>query len=133
MIDKKPTPVNVNEASLEELIAINGIGKSLANKIVDERPFHALSDLVKISGINETKLATLMPFITLSKAKPQNIPGPKPAQETKITKEKPVTKLGNTEAFVFLEDKNERQDALLIILGGFILGLIILFLRPSRN
>jgi hypothetical protein len=133
MTDKNPTLVNVNEASMEELVAISGIGNNLAKKIIDQRPFSSLGDLVSIQGINETKLATLLPFLTLDKPKSQAITRTKPSSETKTRKEKPVTELGTTEAFVFLEDKNERQDALLIILGGFILGLIILFLRPSRN
>jgi len=133
MMNKKPALANVNQASFEELVAVKGIGNSLAKRIIDERPFNTLSDLVRIQGINEIKLATLLPFLTLEKRKPQETTREKLLPATKSTQKKPVTRFGNTEAFVFLEDKNERQDALIIILAGFILGLMILFLRRSRN
>jgi len=133
MTNKKPTLTNVNQASIEELVAIRGIGDSLAKRIIDARPFNTLSDLVSVQGINEIKLATLSPFLTLEKPKPQKPLREELAPATKSAQEKPVTKLGNTEAFVFLEDKNERQDAFIIILAGFIFGLMILFLRRSRN
>jgi DNA polymerase III alpha subunit len=133
MTNKKPALANVNQASIEELVAIKGIGDSLAKRIIDARPFNTLSDLVSVQGINEIKLATLIPFLTLETPKPQKSHREELAPTTKSTLEKPVTRLGDTEAFVFLEDKNDRQDAFIIILAGFIFGLMILFLRRSRN
>jgi len=127
MTDQQPL-VNINHASIDDLTTINGIGENLAKRIVENRPFQALQDLVKIHGISVTKLASLMPYMTLGEPstskKTTRSKAPKPASS-----EVPVTKLGETEAFVFLEDRNERQDALLIIFGGFILGLVILLLR----
>lgn len=132
MTDRQ-TLVDINRASLEELISISGIGGNLAQRIVDDRPYKTLHDLVRVVGINEKKLAALMPYLTLTS----------PGQRKKITQKQapqrdeeaigPVTKLGATEAFVFLEDRNERQDALLMIFGGFILGLIILLLRRASK
>lgn len=125
MAEKQPSLVNVNTASSKELTAVNGIGAKLAQEIIDHRPYRELKDLVKVPGISETKLTALLPFITLAK------PKGKPAAEQPAA-EKPK-QFSETEAFVFLEDSNERQDALLIIFGGFILGLIILLLRRSRD
>jgi hypothetical protein len=124
--------VNVNRASLEELVAIRGIGPGLAQCIIDGRPYTDINDLVRVPGINQIKLLALMPFITIGekkakKAAPKSIPQPETQHAV------PVSKLGHTETFVFLEDRNERQDAILIILGGFIFGLILLMLRRSSR
>jgi len=130
MTEEEKTLVNVNQGSIEELIALSGIGASLAQRIIDHRPYQSLDDLVEVPGINKVKLASLEPFITLGK------PARKSALKAKgepIQSQKPVAKLGETEAFIFLEDRNERQDALLIIFGGFIFGLILLLLRRASH
>jgi len=121
--------VDINQASLEELIGISGIGPSLGQNIIDHRPYQQLDDLVRVPGINAIKLASLIPFLRLGEEQARTAP----TRQAEPSKAAPVTKLGNTEAFVFLEDRNERQDALLIIFGGFILGLIILMLRRSTR
>lgn len=124
--------VDINQASLEDLMKISGIGLTLGQGIIAHRPYDEIDDLVRVPGINAAKLTTLKPFITLGKKQP--IPtSPKSSTTAEEISGAPVTKLGNTEAFVFLEDRNERQDALLIIFGGFILGLIILTLRRSSR
>lgn len=130
-MDMEQALVDINKASIEELTSLSGIGLSLAMKIIKRRPFEELDELVEISGINEVKLASLKPNITISKSRKEaSLPEETPDQMELAGKE-PITKLGDTEAFVFLEDRNERQDALLIIFGGFILGLIILLIRRS--
>lgn len=133
MTDMEKALIDINKASIEELTSLSGIGHSLAMKIMRKRPFEALHDLVEISGINEVKLASLKPYITISEIRAkESLPEETPDQMELAGKE-PIAKLGDTEAFVFLEDRNERQDALLIIFGGFILGLIILLIRRSDN
>ena len=136
MTDMKQGAVNVNNASEEDLINIKGIGAGLAKRIVTNRPYEHMDDLIKVSGINETKLSHLLPFITLGE-ETAVVPAvkklPPVSQAADPSQAQPVTKIGDTEAFVFLEDKNDRQDALLIILGGFVLGLMILFLHRSKQ
>lgn len=129
MTDLKITPVDINRASLEELVSISGIGPSLAQGIIDHRPYEKVDDLVQVPGINEIKLESLKPFL-----RPVGTQA-KRALTLQVATQKagPVAKLGNTEAFVFLEDRNERQDALLIIFGGFILGLLLLMMRRSNR
>ncbi len=119
MKKKKEMLVDINHGSSDELVTVPGIGNSLAERIINKRPYQSLHDLVGVSGINEIKLASLLPYLTIKRYKD-------PEGE-------PVSSLGETEAFVFFEDRNERQDALLIILGGFILGLLILMLRPKGD
>ena len=132
MAGKSLQKIDVNTASLADLVAISGIGESLAEKIIAGRPFAKLKDLVEINGISEKKLESLSGSLKASspskKVEPQPI---KPYDH--ISDAKPFTKIGDTEAFVFLEDRNERQDAFLIIAGGFIFGLLLLLLRRSSK
>lgn len=127
MTDIQNASVDVNKATKDELIGVRGIGPSLAQRIIEDRPFSNLDELVKVPGINEIKLSSLLPYLTLEKPAKKTPPKQEPPKKTKV--EEPISKVGDTEAFLFLEDKKEREDALLIIFGGFILGLIILLLR----
>jgi len=74
----------------------------------------------------------LLPYVTVSAAPVKKPRIKKDDLMAKSPEKGPTSKFGSTEAFVFLEDPNERQDALLIIFGGFIIGLIIILLR-RRN
>ena len=132
MTESNITLVNINHASIDELPTIRGIGENLAQRIIENRPYAKLRELVRVPGINEIKLTTLIPFITLGEKKVEPATR-KTSPQPKSNGAAHMTTVGNTETFVFLEDRNERQDALLIILGGFILGLIILLLRRSSR
>lgn len=48
--------ININEASYEELQKIKGVGKVIAQRIVEERPYHSLDDLIRVKGIGEATL-----------------------------------------------------------------------------
>jgi len=133
MTEMQSLSVNINEGTAEELIAVRGIGQSLAQRIIDQRPFAELHDLVKVPGINEVKLASLLPYLTIEKPGKSATRTKTPSAKSEIKPKEPVSKMGDTEAFLFLEDQKDREGAMLIIFGGFILGLIILLLRRKNR
>lgn len=61
-------PLDLNEASLEDLTALPGIGETLARRILDYRaehgPFRGTEELMEVSGIGEGKYGALEGLIT---------------------------------------------------------------------
>lgn len=61
--------VNINQASLEQLATIKGVGPVMAKRILEFRekngPFKRAEDLLSVKGIGEKKLETLKGQISL--------------------------------------------------------------------
>lgn len=60
--------VNINTANAEELATLPGIGPALADKIIEYReqfPFEAPEDIMKVSGIGESKYNSIQDMITI--------------------------------------------------------------------
>lgn len=61
-------PVDLNQAGMQELMDLPGIGQTLADRILDYRQtkggFSSLAELLNINGIGEAKLEALLPYIT---------------------------------------------------------------------
>jgi competence ComEA-like helix-hairpin-helix protein len=55
--------MNINTATLTELETIPGVGESLAKRIVAGRPYAAVDELEKVSGIGAKSLQELRPYV----------------------------------------------------------------------
>lgn len=53
------THIDINTASAEELDEIIWVGPATAEKIIAEREFESVDDLIRVYGIGETKLADI--------------------------------------------------------------------------
>ena len=62
-------PIGVNSANHDDLTSLPGIGKRLAQRIIDFREsrggFKNVDDLLKVYGIGEKKLEAIKPFVNL--------------------------------------------------------------------
>ena len=57
--------LNINRASLAELMNLPGIGEVTANRILQARPFSSLDDLSRVPGLGPKTLAKLRPHLVL--------------------------------------------------------------------
>ncbi|MBO6301801.1 MAG: helix-hairpin-helix domain-containing protein [Ruminiclostridium sp.] len=61
--------ININTATLEELVSLNGIGEVTASNIIEYRDtyggFISIDELVNVNGIGEKLLKKIRPYLTL--------------------------------------------------------------------
>ncbi|MDO5707399.1 MAG: helix-hairpin-helix domain-containing protein [Andreesenia angusta] len=62
--DKKT--ININSATKEELMELDGVGEATANKIIEyreEKKFESIEDIMQVNGIGEKKFESLKDYI----------------------------------------------------------------------
>ncbi|MDR2722041.1 MAG: helix-hairpin-helix domain-containing protein [Coriobacteriaceae bacterium] len=61
--------VNINTATMGDLVTLPGIGEATAKKILADREangsFKTVEEIMRVSGIGEKKFANLLPYITV--------------------------------------------------------------------
>lgn len=63
-VDVPGAPVNLNRATLEELLALPGVGEKMAAAIVAARPFASVDALDAVPGVGPATLEELRPLVT---------------------------------------------------------------------
>jgi competence protein ComEA len=67
------TQVDLNTATVSELVEVPGNGQATAERIVSWReqngPFRSVEDLMKVQGIGEKSIEKLRPHVKVAKAK----------------------------------------------------------------
>jgi competence protein ComEA len=62
-------PINLNAATLDELTALPGVGKTTAQRIIEFRDsntrLNSIEDLLKVKGIGPKKLEKIRPFVKI--------------------------------------------------------------------
>ncbi len=57
--------VSINQANKSDLMELSGVGESLAEKIIDGRPYKTVEDLNNVSGIGDQLYEKLLPEICI--------------------------------------------------------------------
>lgn len=57
--------IDINSATEQELRQLPGIGPTLAQRIIEARPFPSVGDLKRVRGIKDKMLNKLRPYITI--------------------------------------------------------------------
>ncbi len=60
----KENPVDINNATTEELRLLHGIGEGLSHQIISHRPYKSIDDLLNVKGIGKQTVDRLRPYIT---------------------------------------------------------------------
>ncbi|MCP4168310.1 MAG: ComEA family DNA-binding protein [Chloroflexi bacterium] len=58
-------PIDLNKATLDQLVTLSGIGPKTAESIIAGRPYGTVDDLLRIKGIGEKTLEKLRPYIAV--------------------------------------------------------------------
>lgn len=68
--------VDPNTASRNDLMRLPGVGETLANRIIEGRPYRRLIDLLEIEGIGPAKFRSLKPLLRIDATEPAERPAP---------------------------------------------------------
>jgi len=63
-------PLDLNRASLRGLVQLPGVGRALARRIIEARPFSSVEDLRRVEGIGETLIGKIAPMVFIAAPSP---------------------------------------------------------------
>ena len=85
--DAEKVLVELNSATLEELMGLPGIGEKTGQAIIDGRPYNTVEDLLDVKGIGEKKLEKIKNLVEVKPVKGAEKKG-KEEKETPEEKDK---------------------------------------------
>ncbi|MBI2485467.1 MAG: helix-hairpin-helix domain-containing protein [Deltaproteobacteria bacterium] len=72
-LTQEATKVNINTATVEELVTLPGVGDSVAKNIVEHREknggFKTTEELINVKGIGEKKFEKIKDLVTVGESK----------------------------------------------------------------
>jgi len=140
--------ININTASLEDLMKIVHIGEVRARELISLRPFASVDDLIKIKGIGETRIKDIkkqgLAWIGPLEAGPPTFEPQQAEPQTIKIEERPKTVNSKTEPEASKnsptkelaaagEQATQKSSVPLLIAGGLAVfsGAIILMLKKG--
>src|SRR5690349_16323882 len=87
--------VNVNTADVKTLETLPGIGPTLANRIVEGRPYKSAADLQKVQGLSKSKIDALQDKITFGTGTTKKTTKSSKNTSTPSEETKPVSPTGS--------------------------------------
>jgi len=77
-VDGGPPPdgftVDLNTVARDDLMRLPGIGETLANRIIEGRPYRRLTDILEVPGIGPSTYRSLKPFLRIEATPPATAP-----------------------------------------------------------
>ncbi|MCK4691996.1 MAG: helix-hairpin-helix domain-containing protein, partial [Anaerolineales bacterium] len=63
MSEEEDLRVEPNVAEVEELVQLPGVGKALASRIIEARPYTNLEDMLRVQGLGKAAIDRLAPYL----------------------------------------------------------------------
>lgn len=92
------TKMDINLSTLEQLTNTPGIGPSIAQRIVDNRPYESVDDLVRVPGIGSNVLDRMRPYLQVKHEIDEPYYEVQISNEPEVSDNEPVEKV-ETEVF----------------------------------
>ena len=72
-VARRERVVDINSCTLNDLIALRGIGQVLARRILRNRPFGSLNDLSRVERLNHAVIESLRPYVRFGNVATKNV------------------------------------------------------------
>ena len=103
------SPVDLNNATEQQLENLPGVGKATAAKIIAGRPYASVSDLAK-AGVSKATITKISPLVTVGAASSASKSAPTAAADTRASKTaKPAAAPAVSGAKVDINNATEKQ------------------------
>jgi len=106
---EKKALIDINSASADELMSLNGVGEATAKKIIAGRPYASVDDLAK-AGVSKSTITKIRSQVTVGAAPKTTKAATQPAKSTAAAKpEKKTKEEPKTSASVDLNQASEKE------------------------